>query len=325
MTSARTMFLAGLLVLVCWVIPAAADEEPHFPEILAMVNGEAIRYSAVHDLLADSVQQWEAANGKQADRDVVFELATRIVQMEIQNRVVEQECQKFMIDVSEEEMQRQLEQMIVMSGGRKQFQEQLEQMKVSEETLKSRILRSMAVKKLVQQQVVDQITVSDEEIQAYYTHNMKRFASPASVDVSHIVIEVRPDASPEEHSEAEKKARQILKQLQGGADFEALAGEFSQDPSRFAGGKVGVLKKGFMPPEFDEVAFNLQEGEISDVVKTHFGYHIIKANKVTRADVVPLEQAKAGISMVIKKGKLEMQEREYLRKLLENAKIHMFI
>ena len=124
------------------------------------------------------------------------------------------------------------------------------------------------------------LQVTDEEARAYYEANAGQFAEP-TVRASHILVD------------SEEKAQELLAAIKEGADFAVLAAEASTCPSGERGGDLGEFGRGQMVPEFEQAAFDMKLGEVSDVVQTQFGYHLIKLND--RKDVVPFEGVKEQI------------------------------
>jgi len=115
--------------------------------------------------------------------------------------------------------------------------------------------------------IADGVKVSDKQLEKYYTENKDNYLT---IEASHILVEKKEDAE------------KLLKELKGGADFAKLAKENSKDGSAINGGVLGAFGKGQMVPEFEKAAFALKVGEISDVVKTDYGYHIIKVTKINK-------------------------------------------
>ncbi len=151
-----------------------------------------------------------------------------------------------------------------------------------------------------------EVSVSDDEITEFYEENLdKLFTEPEMVRVRHILIKFPPSASDEVASAARQLAESIRQRALGGEDFAKLAMQYSQDTyTRDSGGEVGYIKRGEAPREFEEVAFSLGIGEISEPVRTRFGYHIIKVedhkpervkelNEVRDEIIKTLEQRKA--------------------------------
>ena len=132
--------------------------------------------------------------------------------------------------------------------------------------------------------VIDAVKVSDEEIKEYYDANPEQFTQGKSVNASHILVDT------------EEKALELIKELEGGADFAELAREHSSCPSKEQGGSLGDFTEGQMVPEFDKAVFAMEVGEVTTTpVQTQFGYHLIKLNAKTEERVAELDTVKSQI------------------------------
>jgi len=152
----------------------------------------------------------------------------------------------------------------------------------------------------------NKISVSPEEIDEYYKNFSEEFWEPRKVHARHILIKVNPSAKPEEKKEAEKKAKEILSLIKGGKPFERVALMYSQDQATAKeGGDLGFFPRGQMIKEFDEVAFNLKPGEVSGVVETKFGFHIIKVEEIKEERTKPLQEVKEEIREKLTKEKTQ--------------------
>ncbi|TCS39236.1 peptidyl-prolyl cis-trans isomerase D [Paucimonas lemoignei] len=148
-----------------------------------------------------------------------------------------------------------------------------------------------------------QIKVSDDDIKSYYEQNKKRYSVDEQRRASHILIGVKKDASEADKQAARAKAEKVLAQLkQNPNDFAKLAKENSDDPgSAEKGGDLGFFGPGMMVKPFEDAAYKLKEGEISGLVQSDFGYHIIKVTGIKPGSVKPLEEVKGEIAADIKK------------------------
>lgn len=153
--------------------------------------------------------------------------------------------------------------------------------------------------------VESQISVPDAEIEAFYNANKDKFGQPEQRTASHILISVKKDASAADKAAAKAKADAILADLRKApASFAAVAKAKSQDPgSAEAGGDLGVVEKGAFVKSVEDAIYALKQGEISNVVESEFGYHIITVPTVTPAKIKTLEEAKPQIAAELKKGK----------------------
>ncbi len=153
--------------------------------------------------------------------------------------------------------------------------------------------------------VESQVNVSDAEIEAFYNANKDKFGQPEQRTASHILISVKKDASAADKAAAKAKAEAILADLRKApASFAAVAKAKSQDPgSAEAGGDLGVVEKGAFVKPVEDAIYALKQGEISNVVESEFGYHIITVPMITPAKIKTLDEAKPQIAAELKKGK----------------------
>jgi peptidyl-prolyl cis-trans isomerase D len=170
------------------------------------------------------------------------------------------------------------------------------------------------------------VQVTHEELQAYYNQHRDQYRVPEQAKVSHILIKTPlagPDGKVDEKgvSEAQRRAQDLLKQLKGGAKFEDLAKKYSEDPgSAKEGGSLGWIGKGRTVPEFEKAAFSLPKGQISDLVKSSYGFHIIRVDDRQDAHMKTLDEVKDQIEPVLKQQKTQEIAQKQAEDLLQAAK-----
>lgn len=164
--------------------------------------------------------------------------------------------------------------------------------------------KKILIAKLIKNEVEDKIKISDQEMEQFYENNKDKFQSPPMRRASHILVAT------------EKDARDVLDELSKGAKFEDLAMARSMDATASRGGDVGYFRSGQVVPEFEKVCLKLNVGEVSDVVHTQFGYHVIKLTDIKEAASEDYEEVKGTIEGELKKQK----RRELFDKLVLNLK-----
>lgn len=172
------------------------------------------------------------------------------------------------------------------------FQEELKK-------VKENVLKQYAIRK-----ELSQITISDEEVEEYYKDNKLSFQKPEEVNASHILVDTK------------EEAEEIKNKIENGESFEAAAKEFSKCPSKDQGGNLGNFSKGKMVPEFETAAFDMNKGEISDPVKTQFGYHLIKLNDKQDSKINSYEDVKDNLKNQL----LSVKQSDYYKKKIEKLK-----
>lgn len=174
----------------------------------------------------------------------------------------------------------------------------------------------------LQKEVLSKVTVSDKEAKSYYDKNIELFKAPEQVKARHILIQVPKEASEEDKKKLKEKAEELLKKVQAGEDFAKLAEANSDDPGTKAkGGDLGFFSKGAMVPAFEQAAFALKPGEVSGVVESDFGYHIIKVDEKKEAVVEPYDTVKDKVRQQALREKQEARVTEYVEKALKDAKV----
>ncbi|HEY8996642.1 MAG TPA: peptidylprolyl isomerase [Edaphobacter sp.] len=163
--------------------------------------------------------------------------------------------------------------------------------------------------------------ISDADVEAYYNQHKSQYEVKEQVKVRHILIAVPQGADAKTDQAAKAKADDLLKQIKNGGNFADLASKNSDDPgSKTQGGELGWLDRGRTVPEFDKTAFSLPAGQISDVIKTQFGYHILQVEEKKTAHLRPLAEVKAEIVPVLEQQRIGAAEQSFASQLAADAK-----
>jgi len=174
--------------------------------------------------------------------------------------------------------------------------------------------------------IQDKVQVSQDDLQAYYNQHRDQYRVAEQVKVSHILVKTPlpgSDGKVDEKgvTEAQHRAEDLLKQLKSGANFEDLAKKNSEDPgSAKQGGSLGWIGKGRTVPEFEKAAFSLPKGQISDLVKSSYGFHIIRVDDKQDAHMKTLDEVKAEIEPLLKQQKAQQLAQKQAEDLLQAAK-----
>lgn len=148
--------------------------------------------------------------------------------------------------------------------------------------------KQIAAEELIRKEIVEKVVVSEGEIKEYYEKNISSFVEPERIRVRHIM------------TSTEEKAKEVLEKLNAGGDFEQIAKQYSEDPmSKEIGGDIGFIQRGEVIKEFEDAAFKLGVGEISPIIKTQFGYHIIRVDEKVEQRQKGFEEVKNEIKSKI--------------------------
>ncbi len=224
----------------------------------------------------------------------------------ISDKIVELEAEKQNIKVTEDEIQKELDVLYAQYGGEEALKEQLEASGSSIDVVKHDVVSYLETRKLIE----PTIKITDEEISAYFEENKDSFAQEEQVEASHILVEDKATAD------------EVLKKLKDDGDFAKLAQEYSTDTGTADnGGSLGYFGKGQMVAEFEDVAFKLKVDEISDPVKTEYGYHIIKVTGKKEAKEANLADNKETIKETLLTEKLQTEYGTWLEEKKKEYKI----
>ncbi|GAW65456.1 peptidyl-prolyl cis-trans isomerase [Geoanaerobacter pelophilus] len=207
----------------------------------------------------------------------------------------------------------------------KVYEKELAGISMTEEMLREYSRRDLVIANLVNTRIAPDLKVDDQEIEKFYAENPERFEQKEQVRASHILIGCDAKATADEKKKAREKAEMLLKELKGGADFAKLAKENSTCPSATNGGDLGYFGRGRMAPTFEEAAFALKTGELSNVVETGYGYHLVKQTDRIKAEKVSLAAAREKIAAYLKSRKTGELVASFIGQARQEAKVELLL
>lgn len=323
---AKRAFWAPIMAfaLASVVSLSVAGEKNLSQDKAAVVNGSVITQADLKREMAGA-QRRLSGMGKPLDDSQLVEIRKKAIERLIERELLYQESQKKGIKVDEAAVNEQLETLKKRFPSEAELKNALTKMNMSEANVKSQFARGMAIQKFIDNELVQKITVSDKEIKTYYDSNPDFFRQSEQVRASHILIKVDPQAEESQKAEARKALEKIQLKLKEGDDFSALAKESSQCPSSAKGGDLSYFKRGQMAKPFEDEAFALKPGEVSDIVETMFGYHLIKVVDKKPKSMIPYQDVKDRLGQYLKQEKARKEVSLYLEKLKQEAKIERFL
>ena len=319
-------FLALVTTInLAWIAPPALAAEKQSSEgKIAIVNGSVISLKDFNREINHVLQQL-ASKGKTFDNSQLQSIKEEVLEGLINGVLLYQESQRKEIKVEGVAVNEQLETLRKRFSTEDGFKDALNKANLSEAEIRSHIERGLAIEKFITGQFVEKITVPDKELRAYYDSNPDSFKQPEQVRASHILIKLDPQADESQRAEARKKIEDIQQKLQKGEDFATLAKELSQGPSSAKGGDLGYFRRGQMVKPFEQAAFALKLGELSNLVETRFGYHLIKVIDKKPEKTIPYEDInKERLLQYLKDKKVHEEVGLYVKKLKEDAKVERF-
>jgi peptidyl-prolyl cis-trans isomerase C len=301
-----------------------AGEKPGPGSKVAVVNGSVITRSDF-DREMSRLRQRLLSMGKPLNDSQLSEIKKGVLENLINHELLYQESQKQGITVDETAIDEQLKKLKERFSSEAEFKSELSKANLSEATVKSQFKREIAIQQFIDKRFVQGITVSDKESKAYYDSHPDLFKQPEQVRASHILAKVDPGAGESQKVEARKKMEKIQEKVRKGEDFAALAKESSEGPSSDKGGDLGYFGRGQMTKTFEEVAFGLPPGEMSDIVETEFGYHLIKVSDKKPETKIAYEDIKGRLEKHLKLQEVRKEVKLQVEELKEQAKVERFL
>jgi peptidyl-prolyl cis-trans isomerase C len=311
--------LMGFVAAAFFVTPATAASEK-----AAMVNGTVISVDELNSEV-DQAKRRMAQQGRPVQETDDAKMKGQILDRLIEQQLLYAQSKKEGIKIADKTIDEHLAKLKARFPSQQEFEKALKQMNLTEASLKEKTREGMAIQELITKEVASKVTISDAEVEKFYKSHPEFFKQPEQVKASHILIKSEDKDDQAKKDAAKKKIEDIQKKVKNGGDFASLAKEYSEGPSGKQGGDLGFFGRGQMVKPFEDAAFALEPGQVSDIVKTRFGYHLIKVTDKKAAGTVPLKDVKEKIRGYLKQQKVNTALEAYIKKLKEGAKIEKFI
>lgn len=293
-------------------------------ERVAVVNGSVITRADLDREMA-TVQKRFGEAGKPLDPARWNDMRRDVLEGLINRELLHQETKKRGIQVQEAAVDERLNAAKKRFPDEKAFSAALAEADLSEKSFRAMIQRDLAIQQFFQKEFMDKASVSDQEMKTYYETHPEAFKQPAQVRASHILIRVDPKADETQKAEARKKILDIRDKIRKGADFTALAKEASDCPSRERGGDLGFFGRGQMVGPFEEAAFALKPGQMSDVVETQFGYHLIRVTESKPEGTIAFQDVKDRVQNQLRQNKARKELGDYMERARGSANIERLL
>lgn len=334
--SRQKLYVTGLMltsVLSCVSLAFAAESETKAAapkaetavtgkEAVARVNGVAI---SAQELTRASKVMFSGQNGMMPSAEKQKEFEKQALSQLVSAELLYQAGQKLEIKDLDKQVDDKLAQGRAKFGNEEGFAKAMKELDMQEKDLRDYTRRDLVITNFIEKTIVPKVTVSEEDARKFYNENPDKFTKSEAVKASHILVGADQKATAEEKKAAREKAEKLRKELAGGADFAALAKASSTCPSSQQGGDLGYFGKGQMVPAFEQAAFSLKPGEISEVVETQFGFHIIKLTDKKAAEKVEFKEARPRIEDFLKNQKTGAAVNDYLEEARKTAKIETLL
>jgi peptidyl-prolyl cis-trans isomerase SurA len=306
----------GILVWAVFpVIPGAAKT---VDRIIAKVNEKIITQSELEERTFVRMMSLQKANVQ--PMPTKEEVMYGELESMIEEKLLIDAGRKLSLDVGEKNVTKAIDEIKRNNG---LSDEDLEKMLQAEsktmEEYRGKIYDQILISRVVGFEVRKRITVSKEEIEKYYSQHLKEYWVSEKLQLRHILFIMDDTLLEEDKRIKRQKARLALQKIRSGEDFIAVAKEFSEDVSASTGGELGEIERGKMVPDFEKAAFLLKEGEVSGLIETPYGLHIIKVDKIIPGQTLPLDKVQGAIQNWLMDQKMKVEYQAYLSQLKKNA------
>lgn len=293
------------------------------PKIVVSVNG--VEMTEEEAQKRANMQMRQMAMGGRVSPQQLQSMMPQISQQVVNNFIAQvlltQEAEKEKVDVDEEAVAAEMKQIETRLPEGTTLEEAVSAQGMTLDEVKKDIRENLAIRKLLDAKLPKDVTVSDEEIKAFYDENLDKMKQPETVKASHILVKVDDMTDADAKAAGKAKIDGIKKQLADGGDFAELAEENSDCPSGKNGGDLGQFGRGQMVKPFEDAAFTQDTDVIGPVVETKFGYHIIKVTGHDKAKTSSLEEVSENIESHLESQKKSQGFNDYIEKLKADAKI----
>ncbi len=320
----RGFCLGVVLLLLGWgALPAGGAEKAELLDgIAAVVNDEIITISEVRETMAFDVdqlrQQYQGADLQAR----IAALYQRALQGLIDVRLQLARARKLNLQVDDDDVTYHIETLKKQNQiSDAQLTQMLKSRGLTLETYREQVREGLLVAKVVNAEVRSRLVVLDTELQERYAQQRERYRVPGEMTVSHILFLLPPNAASEAEARARQKAAMVLQKLRQGADFAELARQYSEGPSAERGGLLGTFHTGELLPAFEAAVAALKPGEISDIVQTRAGLHLIRVEAKKDGGYRPFDEVREELKSELLQIKTEQKYTEWLETLRQGAYI----
>lgn len=308
----------SLLIFLTAVFLQASCIAEVVDKVEVVVNDEMITRREIDRLLVPIYEKYQATYDTKTLITKMNEARQKVVEQMIEDKLIYGEAKKAGIKIDERSIDDRIESMVKNTGGRDNFDKMLASQQITIKELRNRYIEQAMSHRFIEYKFGSKVTIAPSEISDYYSKHADKFSQPEEALVRNILI--KPGEDP---ARSAKLAGEILKRLKEGCDFGGLAKIYSEGPAAQEGGLMGYVKRGDLMPQIEDAVFKLKGGEMSGIIKTSVGYHILKVEERRPGKVRSFGEVKREVEEAIFTEKMNSKVKGWVESLKKNAYIEI--
>ncbi|MBW2221404.1 MAG: peptidylprolyl isomerase [Deltaproteobacteria bacterium] len=308
-------FTLGIILLFSCETDAKIIEK-----IVAIVNGDIITLSELREISVPYLEKMQLKFSLESDEEQIKEVEKRILDQLIDEKLVKQEADRLEIVVDDKEVDLAVRDVMSKNNiAKEQFEQVLLEEGLTFEDYRKQLKDQMQKMRLLDLEIKSKIQITEKEVEKYYKENIGEYNAPPEVRIQQILLIIPSKASEQEINQIREKANGILQKIREGEDFTSMVKLYSQDANAAIGGVMGAFRQGELLPALNKVAFSLEVNEVSSVIQTSRGFHIIRVLDKRERQKMTKEEKWNEIENFLYNQKFEDEFKQWVKKIRKRS------
>lgn len=315
----KSIFLFVFVLMLSAWSPIAYGAQP-VSKVIATVNGAELTEADLNQEINILMPMNQSFHGKISD-EKIKKISSEALKNLVDSELSAQDATAKGIKISATTLEDEYQKMVVKYNSKKELEAAYQKAGFTEVGFKRIIERKLLAEKNRLIEVDNAVSISPEKVKDYYNKNITRYSKPEEFRASQILVKVDPTSNKVEKAALAARAEKLLKRIRAGENFEEIAENESDDPSRVKGGDLGYFHAGQTIAEFEQSLLKLKVGEISDIVETLYGFHIIRLTEKRAPRLIPFEEIQEKLKKDLVNSEKKSLRESWMGRLYKNAKI----
>jgi peptidyl-prolyl cis-trans isomerase SurA len=318
----KDLFL--LVVVLFLFLPLGELRGEVVEKIVALVNNEVITLSDLEEM-GKPMYEEVMKSSTPADREQKLQEAHRaVLDHLVESKLLDQEIKKRKIEVPDRDVDAAVEDIMKSSHlSQNDLKKTLARQGMTYSSYRQKVRNELGKMRLVNREIKSKIVIEEERVRRVYRENLDRFTEPLQVKIQQIFLPIPANGTPETVVGIQGEAQSILERARKGEDFAELAKKYSRGPEARDGGILGYFKHKELMPELEKAGFKLETDEISDLVRTHFGFHILRVMDRRGGKPKPFAEVESSIREEMIQAEAEKKYEEWMKELKSKSYIEI--